>query len=237
MAGAGDLRPLDAAIEEIRLLHEAAERTAARIGAAAGQLAGGEATTDALAADVADALVGRTEMIREDCERLSDLLRRTRAALTATPGPPARSGRPIRDIAPAPAEPKPPASPAPYPFDPPLARVEAAAGLDIAEQPPAWQFWRRRRGERPQVGQAPPRLPRPDYAAMGVGPAAYRADPAVGPGRPPVPEGVRLIATQMAVAGSSRTEIARRLQRQFGIADAEPALNEIFGYDAGARVE
>ena len=234
MAGAGDLEPLDAAIEEIRLLHEAAERTAARIGAEADQLHRGGATTDSLAADVADALVGRTRAIREDCERLSALLLRARGALAATPGP-ARS--PIRDIAPDLAEPVRPESPGPFPFDAPLARVEAVAGEEVAEQPPGWQFWRRRRREAPQPRQTPPHLPRLDYAAIGVGPAdAHRPDPA-GRGRPPVPEGVRLIANQMAVAGSSRVEIARRLQRQFGIADAGPALDEIFGYDAGAPIE
>ena len=42
-------------------------------------------------------------------------------------------------------------------------------------------------------------------------------------------EGVRLIATQMAIAGSSRQEIERRLRIQFGVRDANEALDEIFG--------
>jgi hypothetical protein len=42
-------------------------------------------------------------------------------------------------------------------------------------------------------------------------------------------EGVRLIATQMAIAGSSRAEIERRLRIQFGVVDAEKALDDIFG--------
>jgi hypothetical protein len=42
-------------------------------------------------------------------------------------------------------------------------------------------------------------------------------------------EGVRLIATQMAIAGSSRAEIERRLRIQFGVRDADLALEEIFG--------
>jgi hypothetical protein len=42
-------------------------------------------------------------------------------------------------------------------------------------------------------------------------------------------EGVRLIATQMAIAGSSRGEIERRLRIQFGVNDADRALDEIFG--------
>ena len=44
-----------------------------------------------------------------------------------------------------------------------------------------------------------------------------------------VSEGVRLIATQMAIAGSSRTEIERRLRSQFGVRDADVALDDIFG--------
>jgi hypothetical protein len=42
-------------------------------------------------------------------------------------------------------------------------------------------------------------------------------------------EGVRLIATQMAIAGSSRSEIENRLRIQFGVVDAEQALDDIFG--------
>lgn len=46
-------------------------------------------------------------------------------------------------------------------------------------------------------------------------------------------EGVRLIATQMAIAGSSRSEIERRLRTEFGINDAARALDEIFGTQRG----
>lgn len=42
-------------------------------------------------------------------------------------------------------------------------------------------------------------------------------------------EGVRLIATQMAIAGSSRAEIEHRLRIQFGVVDASQALDDIFG--------
>jgi hypothetical protein len=40
-------------------------------------------------------------------------------------------------------------------------------------------------------------------------------------------EGARLLATQMAVAGSSRDEIAARLLEEFGIEDASTILDEI----------
>ena len=46
-------------------------------------------------------------------------------------------------------------------------------------------------------------------------------------------EGVRLIATQMAIAGSSRSEIERRMRTEFGIDDAAGALDEIFGTRRG----
>jgi hypothetical protein len=39
-------------------------------------------------------------------------------------------------------------------------------------------------------------------------------------------EGARLLATQMAVAGSTRDEIAVRLLEEFGIEDASPILDD-----------
>lgn len=46
--------------------------------------------------------------------------------------------------------------------------------------------------------------------------------------RPSDPTGIRLLATQMAVAGSSRSEVAARLEREFGVADAGAVLDEVF---------
>lgn len=42
------------------------------------------------------------------------------------------------------------------------------------------------------------------------------------------PQGLRLLATRMAIAGSSRLEIERRLRSEFGAAAAERALEAIF---------
>jgi hypothetical protein len=44
---------------------------------------------------------------------------------------------------------------------------------------------------------------------------------------PGVSEGARLLATQMAVAGSTRDEIASRLREEFDIDDVSPILDEI----------
>jgi len=49
------------------------------------------------------------------------------------------------------------------------------------------------------------------------------AQPAVGP------PGARLLATQMAVAGSSREEITHRLRTEFGIEQPDEMLNSILG--------
>jgi hypothetical protein len=213
MPGADDLKPLDAAIEEIHVLHQAAERAAARIGAEVEDLTGREDGGSELVADVAEALVERTEAMRADCERLSALLKRARGAIAASLG----------EAAPPPPE-APPAEPEPEPKP----RISI-------QLPPSWRFWRRDRvGEPPRPELAPPRLRRPDYAVAGAGPLVARRE---SPSRVPVPEGVRLIATQMAVAGSSRKEIERRLQRQFGIVDAASVLDDVFGSDSSMPLE
>ena len=48
------------------------------------------------------------------------------------------------------------------------------------------------------------------------------------PGRHPS-DGARLLATQMAVAGSGRAEIDSRLRNEFGIEDTRPMLDAILG--------
>ena len=45
-----------------------------------------------------------------------------------------------------------------------------------------------------------------------------------------VSEGVRLLATQMSVAGSSLDEIAARLREDFGVEDANGVVRQLFGY-------
>jgi hypothetical protein len=96
----------------------------------------------------------------------------------------------------------------------------------------------------PQAPPLPPIAPHPVAEEPSAPPAdADGPSGAEGSGKPrwltrgdqraPTPggtsEGVRLIATQMAVAGSSRAEIERRLRIQFGVSDADQALDDIFG--------
>jgi hypothetical protein len=222
MAGIDDVRPLDAAIDEIRLLHGAAERAADRLGADVQRLADRGSGTQALVADVADALVERTESIRHDCRRLERLLERARAAV-------AGEARPL----PQPASHYPP----PRPED-----VMASSGPVVpiksfeASRRGFFGRLRGRAGDSSGAMSPPNRLPRPDFLAAGVEAAADPRDRRP-QSHPPMPEGVRLIATQMAIAGASRVEVERRLERQFGIVDAGPALDEIFGYQHPAASE
>lgn len=57
---------------------------------------------------------------------------------------------------------------------------------------------------------------------------------AVVPAEPPLPDaaGARLLATQMAVSGSSREEIAQRLRNGFEIEDTDAILDAILGPEA-----
>ncbi len=101
-----------------------------------------------------------------------------------------------------------------------------------------------KRSARSGADQAPtpiPDRPAPEVfkAAIRNGSASAKRRPERAPARPRLdrrrspgqstPEGVRLAATQMAVSGSSRSEIERVLRIQFGVRDADAALDEIFG--------
>jgi len=87
-------------------------------------------------------------------------------------------------------------------------------------------------------GRATPPPRAPAAGSDSVGPAATQPSapsrPAAPEPPPPSPpgqpsEGARLLATQMAVAGSSRDEITSRLRNDFGIGDAESMLDSILG--------
>lgn len=66
---------------------------------------------------------------------------------------------------------------------------------------------------------APPRLAAVEHLRPAPGPTSGEGSGA----------GARLLATQMAVSGSSREEIAQRLRNEFGIEDTRPILDAILG--------
>jgi hypothetical protein len=86
-------------------------------------------------------------------------------------------------------------------------QVEGKLQPEAAEQAPVHHL----KPVDPSPGAIPPSPPAPRFA-----------------GAPPS-DGARLLATQMAVAGSSRIEIESRLQNEFGIDDAGPMLDAILG--------
>jgi len=212
--------PLAQMAEQIRALDAAAEHAAASIAEAATGLAnrergGGSATRADLLAGLASALVDRTEEIRADCGRLSALMDRT-AKLVADrdAGVPAGSAS---------------ASPEPGAF---------TVGLDPEprdDQPSL------RDELKPSAGRPAPgdELEPPPESFTGVESEADKPTWLTRRDESPVggstSEGVRLIATQMAIAGSSRAEIEHRLRVQFGVLDADRALDEIFGVRRSGR--
>jgi hypothetical protein len=74
----------------------------------------------------------------------------------------------------------------------------------------------------PQTQPAPRREPH-------LRPVEAEAEPAPGPGPRSTSAGARLLATQMAVSGSSRAEIEQRLRSGFEIEDTSEILDAILG--------
>ena len=82
----------------------------------------------------------------------------------------------------------------------------------------------------PQV--AFPTMPEPlPVAPIGGGLPPVPAGPSDAPddGSPHLSDGVRLLATQMSVAGASTDEISLRLREDFGVPDADRLVRELFG--------
>jgi len=115
-----------------------------------------------------------------------------------------------------------------------LARATKIADRDAAPaQPSAESTGLHAVRESFEPAPEPPVAPDPSSLFTGSAPEprpalSPRPDRRRAPGYS-TPEGVRLAATQMAVAGSSRSEIERCLRIQFGVRDADAALDEIFG--------
>lgn len=106
---------------------------------------------------------------------------------------------------------------------PDLRSVEATPEPEIEETKP------RAAPEPPPV--QPPSTPPPATAPPASDPpqaSPPEPSPSAAPGGLPA-DGARLLAAQMAVAGSSREEIEARLRKEFDIEDAAPILDGILG--------
>lgn len=169
---------------------------------------------------VADELIARGEAVRQRSDELLAALAYAKQGLeqalgASSPAPPQPSVTP--QLPPQPAQQAPPIPPQPAPQPPPQQPAQPAV-----QQPPP-----------PMQAPAPPAMqtPAPPPAPA---PPAMQAPPTPAPSPPPAPvsqpsEGARLLATQMAVAGSSRDEIASRLFNEFGVQEPGLMLDAILG--------
>ena len=133
------------------------------------------------------------------------------------PAAPPPAPQPPMPAAPAPPAPAPPAPAPPAPAPPAFQTASPPPAYAPPAQPPAAQA--------PPEPVAPPPSPQA-YDPPTPQPPPAPAPPAPEPG-PPVSDDARLLATQMAVAGSSRDQIAWRLQEEFGINDSTAILDEL----------
>lgn len=178
-----------------------------------------------------DSLVNRARAVAEQSDELIAALDDAGRRMIGQPRGGERSPQPAATNGPgqqAPAAPPRDSAPPPAPPAAPPPQVPAAAAPAPAAQPPP---------------EPPPEAPEPapaPYAPPPSAPAPEPDPPAAPPPEPPaaeaprsggkapaVSEGARLLATQMAVAGSTRDEIAWRLREEFGIEDASAILDEI----------
>ncbi len=165
-----------------------------------------------------DALIGRAEAVKRQSDELLQALNQTRRGAKAAieAAPPAASIEP-----PPPPKATPPPSPTQARTTETVPRGRATPPPSAPAPPPKVQS--------PKPAAEPP-SPKPAAPEPPPTPAPERRRPFMphsGAGEPS--EGARLLATQMAVAGSSREEITNRLRDDFGIEDAGTMLDSILG--------
>lgn len=202
--------------ERIQVIIEAAEKAAAGIiedadAQARRYIDASRRRADSLAeervrvmSDLTDTLIRQAEIVRRQSDELLAALDSARGELASRIGQELSAGTaPAGEINPPPAEQAPQA---PTPRVPHLQPVETERpDLQAVESP------------QPQAGGPAP-----------VEQTAAQAADSRGGDQVPS-DGARLLAAQMAVAGSSRDEIESRLRDEFGIQDAGPILDGILG--------
>jgi hypothetical protein len=167
--------------------------------------------------DLTDTLIRQAEMVRRQSDELLAALDSARGELASRIGQELTSATAApAGVPPATTQDQPPAQAPRVPHlqpveseRPDLQAVEPAAAPELTphEQPP----------------ESPPPAPQ-DTAPAAPPPPSGAQSAATIPS-----DGARLLAAQMAVAGSSREEIETRLRDEFGIQDAGPILDGILG--------
>lgn len=156
--------------------------------------------------ELTDALVAQADAIRRQSELLTHSLREAKERLETEGG--ADSDEPARPVAE-------PLSEGETSAEADDSNCDGASGEADAPRPP-----RLSAVEPSEPVEAPPTLAEPPADAV-----AERRERGA-------PAGARLLATQMAVSGSSREEIAARLQSGFEIEDADAILDAILGRES-----
>jgi vacuolar-type H+-ATPase subunit H len=204
--------------ERIQVIIEAAEKAAAGIiedadAQARRYIEASRQRADVLAdervrvmSDLTETLIRQAELVKRQSDELLTALDSARGELASRVGQELSVGSPEPAPEPPPPAPVPPEMPQQAPRVPHLQPVESERpGLQAVE---------------PGLGPAPEPPPAPTPAPP----------PVNQPGRgPAASDGARLLAAQMAVAGSTRDEIETRLRDEFGIQDAAPILDGILG--------
>ena len=152
--------------------------------------------------DLTDTLIRQAEMVRRQSDELLATLDTARGELAS------RIGQELSSATAAPAG----LSPAATQDQPP---AQAPRAVEPAVEPePTPQM---------QSPESPPPLPQDTDPAAPPPPSGAQSAAAI------PSDGARLLAAQMAVAGSSRKEIETRLRDEFGIQDAGSILDGILG--------
>jgi hypothetical protein len=204
-------RALSISSSRIGEIVSAATAAAADIRSEADALRGSGGSTDSkisrerLVAELADSLVARAEELKRDAANLADVLERASKRLDAGAGAPTTDSSATTE-SPAPTEAKPAkpivVSAGAHRLGSGELQDKVADRFEASEPAPAT-------GRRVAFRRRSSASPRP------VQPTTPSAD------------GLRLLATQMAVAGSNREEIEERLLKDFGVEDANSLLGDI----------
>jgi hypothetical protein len=214
--------------ERIQVIIEAAEKAAAGIiedadAQARRYIESSRERADVLAdervramSDLTDTLIRQADLVKRQSDELLAALESARGELATRIGQELSTGAPTSIE--SPAGQGQPAQQSQVPRVPHLQPVESDRPDLQAVEPAAVQEQR-----------TPERPPAPSQEQGSTPPAP--AQPVAQPGAASTlaSDGARLLAAQMAVAGSSRQEIEARLRDEFGIDDAGPLLDGILG--------
>jgi vacuolar-type H+-ATPase subunit H len=198
--------------ERLAAIVEAAERAATKViddaeAEARRYLAEARAEADQILAErlsslgeQTDSLIAQAEEIRQRSERLLDALTAAKVRLEAEIGAAGDAGADLSDG-----------------LRPGARSHLSAVPVEEPAQPP-------------QVAHAPPEPPIPPLPPESLAPEPTpEAAPEFAPLQQDSPAGARLLATQMAVSGNSREEIAARLRNGFQIENTDSILDAILG--------